>query len=81
MWWIPHMFENFNWIWIIPLINLLIWGGGLILLVVLIVKLINSDRRRINTRREAPLDILKRRYAAGEISREEYLRMKKELEE
>jgi len=81
MWWIPHMFENFNWIWIIPLINLLIWVGGLILLVVLIMKLINSDRRRMNTRRETPLDILKRRYAAGEISREEYLRMKKELEE
>jgi putative membrane protein len=30
--------------------------------------------------RETPLDILKRRYAAGEIDREEFERMKKELE-
>ncbi len=81
MWWMPHMFENFNWIWIIPLINLLVWGGGLVLFVVLIVKLINRDRNRMNTRRETPMDILKRRYAAGEISQDEYLRIKRELEE
>ncbi len=29
---------------------------------------------------ESPLEILKRRYAAGEISKEEYERMRRELE-
>src|SRR5665647_2373033 len=32
------------------------------------------------TQKESPLDILKRRYAKGEIGREEYERMKKDLE-
>jgi len=31
-------------------------------------------------RRETPLEILKRRYAAGEITQEEFQRMKKEIE-
>jgi putative membrane protein len=32
------------------------------------------------TQNESPMDILKRRYAKGEITREEYERMKKDLE-
>ncbi len=32
------------------------------------------------TQNESPLDILKRRYAKGEVAREEYERMKKDLE-
>jgi len=31
-------------------------------------------------RRETPLEILKRRYAAGEVTREEFERMKKDIE-
>jgi putative membrane protein len=34
----------------------------------------------LGDRRETPLEILKRRYAAGEITPEEFQRMKKEIE-
>jgi putative membrane protein len=32
------------------------------------------------TQKESPLDLLKRRYAKGEVAKEEYERMKKDLE-
>ncbi len=31
--------------------------------------------------RERPLEVLQRRYASGELSRKEYLRLKRDLEE
>jgi len=34
---------------------------------------------RYRAPRESPLDILNRRYASGEVSREEYERMKQEI--
>ncbi|MBI4536398.1 MAG: SHOCT domain-containing protein [candidate division NC10 bacterium] len=62
------------------LFMLLFWGliiAGLVLVVRWL-----WDRGRSGTDSasgEAPLDILKRRYARGEISREEYERMRQDL--
>jgi putative membrane protein len=56
----------------------LLWGliiGGIALLV---VGLGRQSAQRVN-RGESPLDILKRRYASGEIDREEFERMKELL--
>jgi len=36
--------------------------------------------RRDDERRETPLEILKRRYAKGEITREDFERMKRDIE-
>ncbi len=36
--------------------------------------------QQADRKEESPLEILKRRYAAGEISKEEYERMRRELE-
>jgi len=61
------------------------WGWGswiiglafLILFVLLIVRLtVNSSGR---STRNTPLDILKEKYAKGEIKREEYLEKKEDL--
>jgi putative membrane protein len=49
------------------------------LLIYFIVQAQNT-KNKTQTQNESPLDILKRRYAKGEISSEEYERMKKELE-
>ncbi len=55
------------------------WTGIVILVIWLIVK--NHHERPIIPPNvgETPLDILKRRYAKGEISQEEFERMKKDL--
>jgi putative membrane protein len=51
----------------------------LIAVVALIIYLI--VRGQSSGTRETPLDILKKRYARGEISKEEFDRMKKDLED
>ena len=67
------------------------WGGAfmwivfLIVIVVLVYFVLQSTRPRSydsslrETPRETSIDILKRRYAKGEISKEEFEQMKKDL--
>lgn len=58
----------------------LFWIGLIGLVIWLIVKN-NNERTFIPPNiGETPLDILKRRYAKGEISQEDFERMKKDLE-
>ncbi len=54
----------------------LFWGGIIALIVWVITKL---TRQNGSTRRPNPLDIAKERYAKGEISREEFEQIKKDL--
>lgn len=64
--------------WLGGLAMLVFWGA-LIVGAVVVVRLIGGGlpRRDIRT---SPLDILKRRYASGEITREQYEQMRKDLE-
>jgi len=67
------------------------WGGmwfgsffGLVvigLLIWAVISFANSNRSRNDAtpQQQSPLDILKKRYASGEITKEEFERMKKEL--
>lgn len=56
------------------------WIFGFLFLAIIIGLLIRGMcQRRETPRWEEPLEILKRRYAKGEISEEEFEHMKKEL--
>ncbi|HKK43404.1 MAG TPA: SHOCT domain-containing protein [Bacteroidales bacterium] len=59
-----HFYGGMGWSWIIGLLILgvVIW---------LVIKVINQNNTTVNTGKSA-LDILKERYARGEISREEF---------
>ncbi len=62
------------------LFMLLFWGLIIVGLVLLVRWLWDQGRSGTGSGTgEAPLDILKRRYARGEINKEEFDRMKKDL--
>jgi len=55
---------------------LLFWGGLIALIVWAVIKL---NKRGNSTSKRDPLGIAKERYAKGEISREEFEQLKKDL--
>jgi putative membrane protein len=62
------------------LLYAIFWGGIMALAVYLVTRALGRAGLWTGTgRAETPLEILKRRYAAGEISSEDYQRMKEEL--
>ena len=63
--------------WLGGLAMLVLWGA-LIVGAILVVRLVGGIPGR--DVRTSPLDILKRRYASGEITREQYEQMRKDLE-
>ena len=77
MWfWGNHM-GGWWWLW---MIFSLFFVAGLILLIIVLVRLVQGpEKRYLPPPREDPLEILKRRYAAGEITREQFEQMKKGL--
>ncbi len=77
---------GFQWMWIFPLI-------GLIVMLLIVSSIFGRGRFRPPCGRwnahdgdsgelkpEVPVEILKRRYAKGDITKEEYQRMKRDLE-
>ena len=75
-----HWYGNYGWIGLI--FNLLLTIGfivGIIFLVVWIVKEINKNNGK-NVKKESSLiEIVKERYAKGEITRDEYLNLLTDL--
>jgi len=72
----PHRTGGRWWIWIM-------WIGGFfvfMLVIYLLVYGLRNKGRTLEPARETPLDLLKKRYAKGEITSEEYEQMKRELE-
>ena len=57
------------------IIMVLFWGA----IIWLVISLINAGTKKSEETPESPLGILKKRYAKGEITRDQYLEMEKEL--
>jgi len=73
--WADHMMDGWGWGmglgWLIAI-------AAIVLLVVAIMRI--SDRGRTGGSGESALDILKKRYARGEIDKQEYERLRRDLE-
>ncbi|MGB6380898.1 MAG: SHOCT domain-containing protein [Syntrophobacteria bacterium] len=81
--WGPGMMGNWGYGmmgWFGPIMMLVFWGL-IILVLILVVRWLwtSSDKKPEQNIQESPLDILKRRYASGEIDREEFELKKKDL--
>jgi putative membrane protein len=72
-----QMYHDGWWFWGMHLIWWFFWA---ILIVLFFSLLTPVPRRRARLTRETPLEILQRRYAAGDISTEEYEERKARLE-
>ncbi|MBC8231612.1 SHOCT domain-containing protein [bacterium] len=60
-------------------IMMLVFWGAVIVGIVFLVKWIVNQSRTNQRKDESPLEILKRRYAAGEITKEEFEEKKRDL--
>lgn len=69
---------GFSWIWMLvgSIVSLLFIG----LIIYGIYYLLTGRVRGFEPEKRSPLDLLKERYAKGEITEDEYKKMKKELE-
>lgn len=79
-----EMMDHWGFMWGFGLFGLLFWVAVFALIVVLIWKLVTGwggGRGGGTPRRESPLEILQRRYARGEIDRDEYQKKRRDLQE
>lgn len=70
-----HMYYD-GWFWGMHMFWWIFW---VILIVLFFGLLMPSQRKKTHAYRETPLEVLQRRYAAGEISTEEYEERKERL--
>jgi len=82
-WWGPGMMGSWGsgWMgWFGSVMHLLFWGLVVFVLFLLARRLWSSSQSSSEVmRNESPMDILKRRYASGEIDREEFEQKKQDL--
>ncbi|MFQ6109410.1 MAG: SHOCT domain-containing protein [Candidatus Aminicenantales bacterium] len=75
--WGIHM-GGWWWFWFV---FALLFIAGFVLLIIVLARLIQGpEKKGYPPSREDPLEILKRRYARGEITKEQFEQMKKDLE-
>ena len=65
------------WMWIVGVLIMILFWGGVAAVVVLLVRSLAGPGR---TQRDSAMDTLRRRLAAGEISEEEFERIRKVIQ-
>ncbi|MFQ5997053.1 MAG: SHOCT domain-containing protein [Dehalococcoidales bacterium] len=74
----PGMMGGFGWMWLMPVFSIL-FLGLIIWAVVLLVRGLSESRSTESSKADSALEVLKKRYARGEINKEEYEEKKKDL--
>jgi putative membrane protein len=79
-----HIGDGFGWWMLWGTLMMVVFWGGIVALVVWAVHSLSRGGTRSSQGRDAdasptPLDIAKQRYARGEIDREEFERMRRDL--
>lgn len=74
----PWMMGGFGWMWLMPVLWL-IFIGLIVWAIVALVRGSPGPRSQGISTTDTALEVLKRRYAQGEISKEEYEEKKKDL--
>ncbi len=74
----PGMMGGFGWMWLMPIFFIIFWGL-VIWGIVALVRGLNAPRDSDSAKADSALEILKRRYAKGEITKEEYEEKKHDL--
>lgn len=64
------------WMWMVGVLTMLIFWGGIAALVVLLIRGLGAPRQSS----DSAMDTLRRRLAAGEITQEEFERIRKVLQ-
>ena len=72
------MMGGFGWGWFMPIFMIIFWGL-VIWGIVALVRGVSEPRSSDSSRTNSALEILQRRYAMGEINKEEYEEKKKDL--
>ncbi len=76
MW--PGMMGGFSWMWLMPIFPIL-FLGLIIWAVVALARGSSESRGTDSSKADSALEVLKERYARGEINKEEYEEKKKDI--
>ena len=74
----PGMMGGFGWWWFMPIFMILFWGL-VIWGIVALVRGLSGSRGSDSSTADSAMEVLKRRYARGDISKEEFEEKKKDL--
>jgi putative membrane protein len=74
----PGMMAGFGWMWLIPVLGIA-FLGLIIWAIVASVRSSNESKGPDSSEADSALEVLKKRYARGEINKEEYEERKKDL--